>query len=239
MKYAAVTCTGGRPELFELCKRWVMRQTLQPEVWIVTTDTGEKLSGLPPFAVQHEVGKVPDSYVTALSYRQANWALYSACKLVPEGLAMVVFEDDDWYHQDHARLGMEFMERTHRPLAFPKQRLCAHIPVQRWTKVQDRAHAWEMCHQVSAKFLPFWREEIMQYGMLSPIECFYDGLTCAEIKGVGFGLPGRTGVTVRHNPVSNKIRKLWPDPGWRELRAVLGADLDLYTRLLRKPECIP
>ncbi len=35
---AIVTCTGGRPEAFELCERWMKAQTRQPDQWIVVDD---------------------------------------------------------------------------------------------------------------------------------------------------------------------------------------------------------
>jgi hypothetical protein len=36
-----LTVTGGRPEAWGLCKRWMAAQTVQPDRWIIVDDVGD------------------------------------------------------------------------------------------------------------------------------------------------------------------------------------------------------
>ena len=69
MTITALTCTGGRPEAFELCKKYMARQTRQPDQWLV-------LDG--PQTMREKV-------IAALEAGQI------------QGDAIVFFEDDDAY----------------------------------------------------------------------------------------------------------------------------------------------
>lgn len=69
MKITALTCTYQRPEAFELCKKWMARQTRQPDQWLI-------LDGPEPMR---------EKVVQAIE------------KNLIEGDAVVFWEDDDFY----------------------------------------------------------------------------------------------------------------------------------------------
>jgi hypothetical protein len=88
-----LTCTGDRPEAFDLAERWMLRQTLQPARWVVVDDG--------------QVPQMPMCWQDHLTV--PPMAGHSLRRNVTEGLrwiaenplggleAVVFWEDDDYY----------------------------------------------------------------------------------------------------------------------------------------------
>lgn len=88
---AVVTCTGDRPESFELLRMWMNKQTVKPKQWIVVDD-----------------GKVPIKTIFGFEYyrrepKEGDY-LHTLCLNLPLALEkvkcekVIIMEDDDWYH---------------------------------------------------------------------------------------------------------------------------------------------
>jgi hypothetical protein len=94
MKISLLTPTGGRPEAFKLCERWMKRQTIQPYEWIVVDDfetptkctMGQKIIRRTPY------------WQTKENTLQLN--LIEGLKAVTGDIVLII-EDDDWYHPNY------------------------------------------------------------------------------------------------------------------------------------------
>src|SRR5688500_12476801 len=93
MRLTAITCTGGRPEAFAFCERWIARQTRQPDEWIVVDDG--------PVPTLTTMGQ------TVLRFEPGLPGHLSFSRNVTEGVRaatgdVIVFpEDDDWFGPGH------------------------------------------------------------------------------------------------------------------------------------------
>ena len=94
MKISIITPTGGRATAFALCERWMKRQTLKPDEWIVVDDyekptkckMGQKVIRREPF---WQPGQMT---------LQRN--LLEALKVVTGDIIFII-EDDDWYSPNY------------------------------------------------------------------------------------------------------------------------------------------
>ena len=94
MKISIITPTGGRPIGFALCEKWMKRQTLQPDEWIVVDDykkptkctMGQKVIRRQPF---WQYGQMT---------LQRN--LLGALRIVTGDIILII-EDDDWYSPNY------------------------------------------------------------------------------------------------------------------------------------------
>lgn len=229
MSYFAVTCTGGRPELFELCKKWLARQTVQPDGWVVATDNGDVPPDLPRNATHLRVD--PPAFNPTADWRP-NHALREAMRFVPEGNHVIVFEDDDWYSPRHAEVCLERLSAGHG-VAY-----CDHVvefvlPSRIWRE-HRKPGASEGRVGVHAKDVPIYADRLLNRPLWSGLtDGRYSELTTVGIKGAGHGLPGRPGATPlhRYTPKSG-----WAsDPSFAKFCQLLGRDADDYLRLLSEP----
>jgi len=94
MRITIITPTGGRNTAFALCERWMKRQTLKPDEWIVVDDfekptkckMGQKVIRREPF---WQPGKMT---------LQRN--LLEALKIATGDIILII-EDDDWYSPNY------------------------------------------------------------------------------------------------------------------------------------------
>lgn len=223
-----VTCTGGRPELFALCRRWVLRQTLPPDRWLVTTDCDDL-----PHAPEAEVVRIPDSYVPppCKHMSPALRAITFAMQHIGDDADIVVMEDDDWY-------GPRYIETL---LSAPhwcnhqKTLYQCHLPAEKVLKIETIE---EPCEGMLA-FKKGHRQRVLDWLVSRADGAKLDSRPLdmqqlVQVKGVGFGLPGRTGATRKHVPDHRKVKNMRADPGSTKFRQLLGADADAYLSLLSR-----
>ena len=94
-KITAITCTGGRPETFKLCQRWMMEQTVRPDQWIIVDDGKESLmksnGQFPSYSkyIRREPHLNDPQHTMLLNLKEA----------IPhiEGDVILFFEDDEYY----------------------------------------------------------------------------------------------------------------------------------------------
>jgi len=236
MKFAAVTCTGGRPELFGLCKRWVMRQTRRPDLWLVFSDIEGEQSppDLPSWAMFIPVPKRDPAWFVGPGYLDPAWALTFALNNVPEGYAAIPMEDDDWYGANHCETLMDRIERGSL-ISYGSEVYYFHLPAQRW-QLREGCDPTEGCVGIHPDAIGRYKDAMLAAirGEVrwDPKDGVYPGFTKVDIKGVGYGLPGRSGTTTRHNPEHRKCQIMRPDPGWTKFRWAVGSDADAYLSLV-------
>lgn len=208
MKFAVVTCTVDRPELFALCEQWVQRQTLTPDARIVVTDRR------PPF---------PN--------------LAHALSLVPPEHHVVVMEDDDWYSPDHCSNLLSELEGGARLSAPHWTRRC-NVPAMRVNRKHSPTPGPGMV-SIHKDYVSRYAELVNQSDSGDRVAWIESNLkphrpsTVVGIKGIGFGLPGLKGKTIKHHPASEIVRRWEPDPDYRVFRSWVGdEDAHAYLRLL-------
>ena len=91
-----LTCTGDRPFQFSLCERWMARQTLQPDEWIVVDD-----GAVPTITTmgQRVIRRPPSDTIPQSFCRNLLAGLQSV-----ETPFVAIVEDDDWYSPNWLRL---------------------------------------------------------------------------------------------------------------------------------------
>jgi hypothetical protein len=86
-----ITCTGDRPESFELLCRWMKNQTLRPNQWIIVDDGKNPLSSVERCEYYRREPSVNDFPHTLCLNMLVALEHVSFEKVI-------IMEDDDWYH---------------------------------------------------------------------------------------------------------------------------------------------
>lgn len=221
MQVCVVTCTGGRPELFALCRKWVERQTKKVDQWLVATDNGDTPE-IPTWAKhEHLPAGGPDS------------ALITMLGRVPDDHAVIVMEDDDWYSPVHVETIVKQIDAGHM-LSCQRQAMRFHLPAMRCTELHEQQGFIQGTVGIHPNYVEAYRKMIERGDLSAPEHESgrYDEITTIGIKGAGHGLPGRAGFTRSHLPHHRKTTSMLLDPDHRTFRRWLGADADDYLRLL-------
>ena len=242
MKLCVVTCTGRRWESFALCRRWVERQTVRPDRWIVTCDTGEAAPPLPDYASFHQVGAIqpgfdlepPTKKVAKHNrHKAASWALHEALGHVPADHAVVIMEDDDWYAPEHCERILDEINRG-APGAFGWECWRWNLPAEKMF-VDSYTKPVEGVLGFAPSELTRFRDSLRKTERAVSGYIAYAGFSSVGIKGFGDGLVGRAGATFKHSRawVNQHGEVYKPDPGLRMFRRLLGEDAEGYIRLLK------
>jgi len=227
-KVTFLTCTGGRPELFALCRRWVLRQTVQPTRWVVTTDCDDL-----PHAPEAEVIQIPKDYVhpPCDNVSPALRALSFGIQQMDDDSHVVVFEDDDWYGPRY----VETLLAADHWCPYQENIGQFHLPTSKFNYSLYTAGPVEgmLC------FSPGNRDRILNWLMTHPRPPLLKSkrvpmCQLVQVKGVGYGLPGRAGQTHKHVTNHRKVKIMQPDPDHRKFRSLVGEeDAQAYLSLLQ------
>ena len=217
-----MTCTGGRPEAFALCERWMARQTIPWQQWIVVDDC---LPATPTMLCQERIEPRP-------AWQPGQVTLGRNLKAALErvtGDAVAVIEDDDWYGPMYlAELSKDLDEA---PLVGEG--------LARYYNVRERGYIEHVNARHASLCSTMWRHEQITPHVINVIENsrepFYDlaiwrttddfvlTLTGRDIIGIK-GMPGRGGIGSGHNRGSCRN----PDHDLTKLREWIGDDADFY-----------
>lgn len=99
-----ITPTHDRPAAWPLLERWMARQTIQPDQWIVADDGDHPA----PLTMGQEHLRVCHSHSGA---RSLSVNLVRAAKVV-RGDVVFVMEDDDYYRADHIEVNLAHLEHA-------------------------------------------------------------------------------------------------------------------------------
>lgn len=99
--YTIITPTGDRPQLFKLCKKYVLRQSLLPSQWVIIDDGKVPIEQKPVF------NSIGIDYIRRKPQEDdpkhtIRVNMLEALKHVKND-KVIIFEDDDWYHKDYCK----------------------------------------------------------------------------------------------------------------------------------------
>ncbi len=141
-----VTTTRGRPGCFALLEKWVARQTVRPDQWLVV---GEDLRGY-QFNLGQEVVKRKASKKDTLPSICENWLA-----AIPhiKGDKIFVFEDDDYYHETYLETLSPLLDSNR--LAGVHGDLYFKLPIRRYQRMGNTQHASLAASAFTSEMLPF------------------------------------------------------------------------------------
>lgn len=214
-----ITPTADRPEAFALCEKWIERQTVPFDQWIVVDD------GVNPVRCTMGQTHIKRDRVFNGGESLAN-NIIAAIPHV-KGDAVLIIEDDDWYAPNHIALSIDKLE-SHNAAG------C------RWMNYYHLNHGWRRiknaCSTLSntafrADQLPNLdkaAKEAIRQGIYHIDRLFWqavghDGLH-DDVTVIGMkGLPGMPGIGIGHQ--NNGYR---PDPERKILKKWIGEDASYY-----------
>lgn len=231
--FTVITPTGDRQETFKLCVEYVRRQTVQPAEWIVVDD-GKTPTPAPNLPYTKYLRRPRTSFDGSHTL-----AAQMQCALLRVTTnAVVVVEDDDWYHPAHCEKLLALFDDASRPVLVGQGHMIYyHVPKQRvyCMRNEDRA-SWCQTAFTSALFdvvinackhstdpfvdLRTWR---LSTSKLVHVET---PPTCVGIKG----LPGRQSTMTMGHKCQHPLFKY--DAGSAVFQELLGDDAKNYHNYL-------
>jgi len=229
----AITCTGDRPEALARCFDYMMRQTVQPDKWIVVDDGVEKAEQLVAPCTEMQIIQIERDARPGVMTMARN--LDCALGMVDDDDRVVIIEDDDWYAHNY----IEHMAHELQQWALVGERDAMYYNVRsrQWWRCDNQAHA-SLCatavtgagvralraavtraRQIGKAWidLRLWRTAGVPYLLDA-------GDLCVGIKG----MPGRAGFGAGHRP---KPGRWTDDPDMRTLRMLVGdSDAEWYAQ---------
>jgi hypothetical protein len=200
-----LTVTGGRPEAWALCKRWMAAQTVQPDRWIIVDDVGD----VPEATIQVTPRWQPGQNTQARNLLSGLEAY--------EGGKLLIIEDDDYYSPNYIENMSKWLDRF--DLVGERNALYYHVGQRVWRNCNNRTHA-SLCATgmsdvtkfvtICQKMSKFIDLELWKGGTGR----LFDTQMTVGIKG----LPGRPGIGAGHR------MKGISDPNLSVLRKRIGSD---------------
>ena len=229
-----LTMTGERQEAFELCQRWMQRQTYSGVVRWVIVDDGREPSPVTIDRSNWLIHVVRPEPLWAPGQNTQARNILAGLNVIGADASVVVIEDDDWYAPD-------WLETV--SVALGKAELvgetCARYynVAQRKAKTHDnhthaslcstalRGGALNTLRSVCRPGIQFI--DVLLWQAHSDKHLF-SGDGVVGIKG----LPGRPGIGVGHDRKFNGK----PDPHLKVLRSWIGEDIGAYFSLEKNDE---
>lgn len=141
-----VTTTRGRPGCFALLEKWVARQTVKPDQWLVVSDGSKGYR----FTMGQEVVNRKASKKDALPSLCENWLA-----AIPhiKGDKVFVFEDDDFYHETYIETLLPFLELNR--LIGVQGDLYYKLPIRKYQRMGNVSHASLAATAFTREMLPY------------------------------------------------------------------------------------
>lgn len=240
---SAITCTGFRPQAFELCADYMRRQTYKEEVqWIVVDDSPNPKSLAPHFSklppnIKPELYAGPEVWKPGTNTHAGN--MLEALEHV-KGDKILFIEDDDWYCPFYIQQMSNYLNFT--DICGEGNSFYYHLKAG-WKRMQNYTHASLASTGITKDLLPqftaavksgnkFFDAEIWKFAHQGGKKCaiFTDLKYSVGIKG----MPGRPGIGIGH-----KIDGYLPDPQYGILRKWFGMDAMKYISLITGKPYVP
>jgi hypothetical protein len=230
MKITAVTCTCDRPEAFALCERYISRQTVKPDQWIVMDDSRQP--------IKHTMGQdyhyVPQFRGTLSMPRKLGTALGGD---LIKGDAVIVIEDDDFYRPEWIQFCIEGLKSAE--LFGEGRALYYNVRDRWWQRHRNMKHSSLCSTAFTRKVMPYLRGLCqnatggfvdMKLWLESP---FTKKVVDPMTKEFGFthrvvgikAMPGTVGYSDQHK---RRVRESIDDVDGSFLRGEIGEDAELY-----------
>ncbi len=233
MTVYAITPTGGRPEAFSQCQKYMHRQTKQPDVWIVIDDVGD----IP----KHDLATMirpPIKWRVGDRSTQYRNILLALDHFEPTDEDRLIFaEDDDWYHPEYIERQMERLEEHDLVGEIPSRYY--HVKHRAYRIFEDTPHASLCATAARGTVLPLLRQiltaeqwiDTTLWRLWRGSKHLYRANYVLGMKG----MPGRPGMSDVHRrePSPDYIR----DDSGATLRNWIGLeDAQFYLNLFAESE---
>jgi hypothetical protein len=142
-----ITTSTARPYCFSLLEKFVQRQTLKPDQWIVV---GEDLAGYAFTMGQEVIHRKKNALALPLPSICENWL---ACLPRIKGDLIAVAEDDDYYHPTYLASLVPLLAGVR--LAGVKHDLYYQLPPRQYRHMGNAYHASLACSAFTREMLPY------------------------------------------------------------------------------------
>lgn len=217
---SVITCTGGRPEAFALCEKWMARQTVDWHEWVVVDDCdpptkttmGQKVVRPEPrWAGRPTLGR---NLLEGFNHITGD--------------VVVFIEDDDWYAPDYLNTQRKLIK--HANLAGEGWARYYNVRRRAWMEHCNAAHASLMATACRVDVLPqiidaIKNEQSYCYDLVIWRVVDDSILLLNDRKCVGMkAMPGRPGLAAGHGGGLS----MTSDPHLDKLREWIGDDAEYY-----------
>lgn len=231
-----ITCTGHRPEAFELCRKYISNQTVKVDQWIVVDDSISPKSkikiNLTIPGTNAAVIPGPVLWEEGVNTQRPN--MEAALKLV-KGDHIFIMEDDEFYKPNYIQTMLSALQTVE--IVGEGNAKYFNLQMPGYKEMNNLGHA-SLCQTAMRKSMlqylknsvtsgelyfdiHLWkqvREKRIPHAMLNNLNL------CVGIKG----MPGRAGIGTGH-----KTNDFFIDPSGAQLRKWIGQDFELYRPYLK------
>ena len=226
-----ITPSGGRPEAFSLCQKYVERQDYGEEIQWIVIDDGEELEMDVLESTRLDIQRVFPIPRWKPGQNTLARNLLAAIPFVKHEIVLVV-ENDDWYISGYVAEMAAFLEE--HELVGEGPACYYHLPTAQYRDLGNRSHA-SLCQTAMRKnVLPLLADicrerdtafiDVRLWERFQGSKVVKAGRSCVGMKG----LPGRMGIGVGHHP--ERIGGWSQDPDGTVLASWVGDDSALYSR---------
>jgi glycosyltransferase involved in cell wall biosynthesis len=235
MPLTLITCTADRPEAFELCERWMARQTYTGELQWIVSDGGKR-----PVECHHgqEHLQNGDRWNGQRPKRNFRNNMMRALEQARHDKILFI-EDDDWYHPDYLAQASGWLD--HAELVGEARAKYYNVATNRYKICGNRRHA-SLCQTgIRGDLVPLLINRIKQHSTAFVDLHLWKTWAADRSKllrpesqlSVGIkGIPGRGGIGAGHRLQEKHAR----DADWSVLRQWIGEDADVYQNLVGHTE---
>jgi hypothetical protein len=199
MKVTCITPTGDRPEAFELCRRWMIQQTVEPDQWLVVDD------GFTPLSEDLRSGM---DYIRREPSEEEGHTLTKNLEIafpLIQGDAVLFIEDDDWYGPTYVETMSSYLLKYN--LVGERYARYYHVPTMRYRRIGNNNHA-SLCQTgITKDLFPLLKKCLPGDPYLDVrLWASYSGHLISDEKDSlklhcsTKGLRGRKGTGTGHNP---------------------------------------
>lgn len=227
-----ITPTGGRPEAFELCLKYVERQDWTEDVQWVVVDDCEKKTVVPEMFARLQAKRWNIVYPTP-PWRKGQNTLARNILAALDHIAhdkILFIEDDDWYAPDYFSVMSALLDS--RPIAGCQHSLYYHVPSRCSLEIShpDRASLCQTgIRREALGILKRVCESSADYVDVRLWELMTSRVFLGAPRVVGMkGLPGRPGIGVGHRPEAAYNLQWKEDSSLYFLKLLIGEDEKLY-----------
>lgn len=227
-KLTLITPTGGRPEAFALCEKYMARQTFIDWKWIVVDDCKPETECTMGQAVIR-----PNKLWLPGGGSTQNQNLLLALDQVNTEFVAVI-EDDDWYSPKYLETLCGNLEKVSVVGELPSRYY--NVKHRMFRIMPPGGHA-SLCQT------GFRAELLERFKVVCQLNSNTDVLLWHQVRSMGIhsnlyfgdqvvgikGLPGRPGAGIGHYPKQRPTHWI-QDPGLKTLTEWIGDDVELYRR---------
>lgn len=222
MKLAVLTPTGDRPQAFALAERYMLAQTLQPDLWFVTDDGATPIDG----TLGQSMIRLPQWTQSGTSQHRNMIELLAAAER-SDADAFVIWEDDDRYAPAYLERCAELLQQYELIGETPARYY--NVKTRHWRTFRNDTHA-SLCQTAFRRSMIQPMREVVATGQWIDMAFWprylsrghlWEGYNVLGIKG----MPGRAGISNAHRETES-----WGhyDADLSKLREWIGNDADLY-----------